>query len=118
VTEERLRFAARLLEGEGLSEVCRHFGISRNTGYKIFNRYKAKGLDAMCDRLRRPVRDANQLPHQVEWLIVDLKRDKPYGGERIHKLDTLHRQPHMMADNLVHALCYPVVQVLPRASSV
>ncbi|MDK1389458.1 helix-turn-helix domain-containing protein [Sinorhizobium sp. 8-89] len=35
--EERLRFIARLLEGEGMSDVCREFGTSRKTGYKIFN---------------------------------------------------------------------------------
>jgi len=36
VTQERLRSVARLLDGEGMSEVCRSFGISRKTGYKIF----------------------------------------------------------------------------------
>jgi len=82
VMEERLRFVARLLEGEGMSEVCREFGISRKTGYKIFNRYKEDGLDALCDRSRRPVRYANQLPDQMERLIVDLKRDKPHWGAR------------------------------------
>jgi transposase InsO family protein len=82
VMEERLRFVARLLEGEGMSEVCRDFGISRKTGYKIFNRYKDDGLDALADRSRRPVRYANQLPDQVERLIVDLKRDKPHWGAR------------------------------------
>ncbi len=69
VTEERLRFVARLLEGEAMSEVCRAFGISRKTGYKIFNRYQDEGLDALADRSRRPVRYANQLPGQVERLI-------------------------------------------------
>ena len=82
VTEERLRFVARLLEGEGMSEVCREFGISRKTGYKIFNRYRDQGLDALTDRSRRPVRYANQLPDQVERLIVDLKRDRPHWGAR------------------------------------
>ena len=38
--DERLRFVARLLDGENMSRVCREFGISRPTGYKIFNRYK------------------------------------------------------------------------------
>jgi len=28
VMDERLRFVARLLEGEGMSDVCREFGIS------------------------------------------------------------------------------------------
>lgn len=82
VMEERLRFVARLLEGEGMTDVCREFGISRKTGYKIFNRYKDEGLDALTDRSRRPVRYANQLPGQVERLIVDLKRDKSHWGAR------------------------------------
>ena len=82
VMEERLRFVARLLEGEGMSEVCREFGISRKTGYKIFNRYKDEGLEALCDRSRRPVRYANQLPDQIERLIVETKREKPHWGAR------------------------------------
>ncbi len=36
--DERLRFVARILEGEQMAPVCREFGISRVTGYKIFNR--------------------------------------------------------------------------------
>lgn len=68
VMEKRLRFVARLLEGEGMSEVCRDFGISRKTGYKIFNRYKDEGLEALTDRSRRPVRYANQLPDPVETI--------------------------------------------------
>jgi len=82
VMEERLRFVARLLDGESMSDVCREFGISRKTGYKIFNRYKAEGAYALCDRSRRPVRYANQLPDQVERLIVDCKREKPHWGAR------------------------------------
>ena len=38
VMDERVRFVARVLDGEAMSEVCREFGISRKTGYKIFNR--------------------------------------------------------------------------------
>ena len=82
VMEERLRFVARLLDGESMSDVCRSFGISRKTGYKIFNRYKEHGLEALCDRSRRPVRYANQLPEQVEQMIVRLKGEKPHWGAR------------------------------------
>lgn len=80
--DERLRFVARLLEGEGMSDVCRDFGISRKTGYKIFNRYKDEGLEALTDRSRRPVRYANQLPDPVEAMIVRCKKDKPHWGAR------------------------------------
>ncbi|MEO0799072.1 MAG: IS481 family transposase [Pseudomonadota bacterium] len=82
VMAERVRFVARLLDGEAMSDVCREFGISRKTGYKIFNRYKDHGVDALCDRSRRPWRYANQLPAQVEDLIVRIKREKPNWGAR------------------------------------
>jgi transposase InsO family protein len=82
VMEERLRFIARLLDGEAMTEVCREFGVSRKTGYKIFSRYKDEGLEALADRSRRPVHYAHQLPGQVERLIVELKRDKPHWGAR------------------------------------
>ena len=38
VMDERLRFVARLLEGEKMAPLCAAFGISRKTGYKIFER--------------------------------------------------------------------------------
>jgi len=82
VMDERLRFVARLLEGEQMSFLCREFGISRKTGYKIFDRYKEHGLEALTDRSRRPVRYANQLPQQLETAIVSLKQDKPHWGAR------------------------------------
>ena len=40
------------------------------------------GLEALSDRSRRPVRYANQLPAQIESLIVRLKREKPHWGAR------------------------------------
>jgi transposase InsO family protein len=82
VVDERLRFVAQLLDGEPMTEVCRAFGISRKTGYKIFDRYKEHGVEALNDRSRRPVRYANQLPQQIESLILTLKRDKPHWGAR------------------------------------
>ena len=38
VMDERIRFVARLLEGESMALLCREFNISRKTGYKIFDR--------------------------------------------------------------------------------
>ena len=58
VMDERLRFVAKLLDGESMSELCREFGISRKTGYKIFTRYKESGLEALSDRSRAPPRQS------------------------------------------------------------
>ena len=33
--DEKLKFVARLLDGEKMAVLCREFGISRKTGYKI-----------------------------------------------------------------------------------
>jgi transposase InsO family protein len=105
--DERLRFVARLLDGEAMTDVCREFGISRKTGYKIFNRYKEHGLEALSDRSRRPVRYANQLPPQIENLIVKCKRDKPHWGARkirellVRRLDGDFRVP---AKSTIHAV--------------
>ena|ERR1043166_2658175 len=82
VMDERLRFVAKLLDGESMTNVCRELGISRKTGYKIFTRYKESGFEALSDRSRRPVQYANQLPPQIESLIVTLKREKPHWGAR------------------------------------
>ena len=65
-----------------MSDLCREFGISRKTGYKIYNRYKDEGLEALTDRSRRPVRYANQLPEPIERMIIRLKKDKPHWGAR------------------------------------
>jgi len=104
--DERLRFVARLLEGEKMAAVCREFGISRVTGYKIFNRYKESGLAALNDRSRRPYRQANRLPFQVERTILGLKREhSTWGAPKIR--DKLIRQFPMIkppAISTVHAV--------------
>jgi len=107
VMDERLRFVARLLEGEQMSHLCREFGISRKTGYKIFDRYREHGLQALTDRSRRPVRYANQLPQQVEAEIVGLKRAKPHWGARKIRELLVRRLPgdvRLPAKSTIHAV--------------
>ena len=104
--DERVRFIARLLEGEKMAPLCREFGISRVTGYKIFNRYKSCGLDALNDRSRRPYRHANQLPYQVERTILGIKKAHPtWGAPKIR--DKLIRRFPMIkppAVSTIHAV--------------
>jgi len=107
--DERIRFVARLLDGGSMTDVCRQFGISRKTGYKIFTRYKEQGSEALNDRCRRPVRYANQLPAQIEGLIVRCKREKPHWGARkirellVRRLDQDIRVP---AKSTIHAVLH------------
>ena len=104
--DERLRFVARLLDGEKMAAVCREFDISRKTGYKIFQRYKDCGLDGLTDRSRRPYRHGNRLPFQIEKLIVQLKYERPsWGAPKIReKLRRLHSEVQTPAISTVHAV--------------
>jgi putative transposase len=104
--DERLKFIARLLDGERMASLCREFGISRKTGYKIRSRYHDSGLEALTDRSRRPYRQANQLPMQIEKLIVSLRQDKPtWGAPKIReRLRRLYPDVHLPAISTVHAV--------------
>jgi putative transposase len=89
--DERLRFIARLLDGERMAALCREFDISRQTGHKFYKRYKDLGLQGLTDRSRRPYRQANRLPEALESRIVQLRKEHPSWGapkirERIKRL--------------------------------
>jgi len=104
--DERLRFVARLLDGEKMAVLCREFDVSRKTGYKIFSRYQDCGLEGLTDRSRRPYRHANRLPFQIESLIVQLKKEHPnWGAPKIReKLRRRHAEITLPAISTVHAV--------------
>ncbi len=80
VLDERTKFIGRLLAGEKMAPLCREFGISRVTGHKIWKRYQEFGAKGLHNRSRAPHKKPNQLPFEVEQLIVRLKREKPHWG--------------------------------------
>jgi putative transposase len=104
--DERLKFVARYLDGEKMSALCREFGISRPTGYKIIDRYKELGLDGLEDRSRRPYRHANKLPFQIERTILSIKREYPSWGARKIRDKLLREFPTFKppATSTVHAV--------------
>src|SRR5271170_7334260 len=107
VMDERIRFVIRLKDGESMAGLCREFGISRKTGYKIVDRYEECGLEGLTDRARRPHRYANQLPEQIEASIVAAKREKPNWGARKIRERLLRRLPHEIkvpAISTIHAV--------------
>ena len=60
VTEERMKFIATWKTGGWqMTDLCREFGISRKTGYKIIERYEKEGIDGLKDRSRAPKNHPN-----------------------------------------------------------
>lgn len=106
VMDEKMRFIARLIEGDQMAELCREFGISRPTGYKIWERYKESGLEGLPSQSRRPYKQANQLPMQVEKLILQIKGDKPSWGARKIREKLKRKYPNIKlpANSTVHAV--------------
>jgi transposase InsO family protein len=93
--DERLRFVAKLLDGEKMAAVCREFEISRKTGYKIFQ-----------DRSRIPCRYANKLPFQIEKAILSIKKDhSSWGAPKIReKLIKQFPMITLPAKSTIHAV--------------
>ena len=60
--DERLRFVARRLEGESMTDLCREFGISRKTGDM------KNDAGSHSNRAPKPSADPNLLPmsHPVQ----------------------------------------------------
>ena len=104
--DEKLKFVARLLEGEKMAAVCREFGISRKTGYKIFDRYKSCGVEGLNDRSRRPYRHAGRLPFQIERSILHFKQEYPHWGAPKIREKLIRQYPHIHppAISTVHAV--------------
>lgn len=69
VTMAELRFEV-LFEpqrtGETVADVCRRYGISRDTYYRYRRRYLAEGIEGLEDRPRKPKTSPAQIPTEVE----------------------------------------------------
>lgn len=79
--DERLRFVAAVREGnETIAELCRRFGISRKTGYKLLERYETEGPRALADRSRARLTHVNAVPEAMVRVILAKREAHPTWG--------------------------------------
>jgi hypothetical protein len=104
--DEKVKFVARLLDGEKMAPLCREFNVSRKTGYQIWERYLKFGQEAFVEQKRTPYRYANKLPVQLEMLILDLKKEYPnWGAPKIReKILRKHPDVKLPAISTIHAV--------------
>src|SRR5579863_3193555 len=88
MVEERLRFVVVASRKErGFSELCREFGVSRQTGYTWLKRYAAGGSSQVVDRSRRPLHSPARTASNIEQAVVELRRRFPdWGAPKLHAL--------------------------------
>jgi transposase InsO family protein len=69
-------------EGANIAALCRHFGISRKTGYKWLSR--AAHGEPVADRSRRPQTSPGRLSPEVEAAVLALRVEHPaWGGRKL-----------------------------------
>jgi transposase InsO family protein len=87
-TEFVLEWERRWNEAEGgpmnMAELCRMFGVSRQTGYTWVSRYREAKHDlrAVADRSRRPKTFPTALSAELEDIIVAARKQWPKWGPR------------------------------------
>lgn len=95
VVDQRLEFV-KLAEADSVSfaELCRRYGVKRDTGYKWLARYRREGLQGLADRSRTPHRSPWRTPAHTEALVCKVRRAHPsWGGRKIRGF--LLRQGHV-----------------------
>ena len=104
--DERLRFVARLLEGEKMAPCAPSSGSRGRPATRFTSATRTVGSRRSAIARRRPHRQANRLPPQLEAVIVRLKREYPgWGAPKIReKLRRQSTAPHLPAISTVHAV--------------
>lgn len=83
VMDERMRFVLEVERGEhAMSELCRIYSVSRETGYVWLRRYREGGMEALRDAGRAPLRHPNQTSEQIEQAVLELRRAHMRWGPR------------------------------------
>lgn len=81
--EERVRFVLMVQDQmKNFAAACRHFEISRKTGYKWWERFQREGLGALEERSRRPLRSPGATSGAWCRRIISLRQKWPYWGPK------------------------------------
>jgi transposase-like protein len=95
--EQRLEYILRWTKHEvGVAELCRHFGVSRKTGYYWLAQFQADGLDGLKSHSRAPIHQPNAIADEVSAAVVRAKAVHPSWGPK--KLAPLDSEPQSIRD--------------------
>ena len=82
--EERARFVLSYESGTyQMTELCRRYGISRQCGYKWWQRYEQEGLEGLGDRSRTPQHSPQQVSSEIVEAMVRERKRYGWGGKKI-----------------------------------
>ncbi len=97
VLDDRLTFIAMYLSKElSMADLCRAFGVSRKTGYKLVERHRLYGPEGLYDLSRAPHSHPNAVAEHVQQLIADLRSAHPTWGPRKLRALLLRDEPQFV----------------------
>lgn len=116
VVSERLRFIHRLQAGERMTDLCREFGISRKTGYKIKRRFEELGSAGVQDESRAPYRRPHTTSQEIVEVVLALKKQYPTWGAKklVAEMPRRHPGVHVPAASTVGLILKKHGLVKPR----
>jgi transposase InsO family protein len=83
VMDERMAFIVDWQRGEmTVSALCRYDGVSRKTGYKLIERFKAAGLGGLKDCSRAPHHHPNAIADEIAAAVVAVRVWQPTWGPK------------------------------------
>lgn len=96
--EVKRRFIVDRLSGDwdDMSELCSHYGVSRETGYTLMRRYEREGFAAVVARSRAPLVQARAVEESVCEALVECRLEHPSWGPRKLKAFLQRRQPQLV----------------------
>ena len=81
--EEKLRFVFEYDTGEHtMSELCQRYQIARQTGYVWVRRYRQAGVPGLVEGSRSAHRHSNQMPEELERMVLELRQAHMTWGPR------------------------------------
>jgi transposase InsO family protein len=81
--EEKLRFVFEYDAGNHtMTELCRRYEIARQTGYVWVRRYRQAGVPGLVERSRTAHRHSNQMPEEIERMVLELRQAHMCWGPR------------------------------------
>src|SRR5260370_599674 len=83
IVDQRLQFLSSYQKEEmSVSDLCREFGVSRQTGYRWINRYKEVGPEGLLNRSSKPNGCSHATTEAIENEIFALRSKHPSWGAR------------------------------------
>jgi transposase InsO family protein len=86
--EQKVEFICEWNTGKyTITELCRAFGISRPTAYRLISNFEKHGIAGLLEKSKAPRSHPNKTKKEIEDKVVELKGEhEKWGAKKLHKL--------------------------------